>query len=165
MVKKCGIALYADDPVLYTANTNFDRAVGNLQEDINSLNTWCQNNGIMANTDKTKVMVFGSSKVVSKVPQPKIMLNNVPLEVVSVHKYLGISLDSQLSYNLHANKFISSVTPKLKQFQQMRSFLNTKAALIVYKNMLLPMLEYGDVFLSAASNIIGAACKLSKTKG
>ena len=40
---------------------------------------------------------------------------------------------------------------KLKQFQRMRSFLNVKAAVLVYKSMLLPILEYGDVFLSAAS--------------
>ena len=33
----------------------------------------------------------------------------------------------------------------------MRKFLNTKAALLVYKSMLLPMLEYGDIFLSAAT--------------
>ena len=51
----------------------------------------------------------------------------------------------------------------------MRSFLNTKAALLVYKSMLLPILEYGDVFLSAASGINkkhlqnkGLCCALNK---
>ena len=29
----------------------------------------------------------------------------------------------------------------------MRSFLREKAALLIYKNMLLPMLEYGDIIL------------------
>ena len=31
--------------------------------------------------------------------------------------------------------------------------VSPKAALMVYKNMLLPMLEYGDVFLSATTNV------------
>ena len=33
----------------------------------------------------------------------------------------------------------------------MRYFLNTKAALLVYKNMILPMLEYGDIFMVGAT--------------
>ena len=165
VIKKCKIALYADDTVLYTSNVNYDRAVDNLQEDIRSLNTWCQNNGILANTDKTKVMVFGSPRVVSNVSEPNIVLDNIPLEVVSGYRYLGVSLDCQLSYNVHVNKLIGSVSAKLKQFRRMRSFLNTNAALKVYKNMLLPMLEYGDIFLSAASNINRSRLQVIQNKG
>ena len=33
----------------------------------------------------------------------------------------------------------------------MRMFLNTKAAMLVYKNMILPILEYGHIFITAAS--------------
>ena len=33
----------------------------------------------------------------------------------------------------------------------MRSFLNTKEATHVYKNMILPVIEYGDVFLVGAT--------------
>ena len=43
-----------------------------------------------------------------------------------------------------------STSGKLKQFQRMRGFLNKKAAIMVYKKRLLPILEYGDVFLTAA---------------
>ena len=165
VVKNCEVAMYADDTVIYTADVNVDRAISNLQGDINSLNMWCKRNGIMANTDKTKVMTFGSPKVLSKVPAPKVVMNGVVLESVSVYKYLGISLDNQLSYNLHVNKLIGSVTAKLKQFQRMRSFLNTKAALMVYKNMMLPMLEYGDIFLSATSVINRKRLQVLQNKG
>ena len=47
----------------------------------------------------------------------------------------------------------------------MRSFLNTNAALKVYKNMLLPMLEYRDIFLSAASNINRSCLQVIQNKG
>ena len=33
----------------------------------------------------------------------------------------------------------------------MRGFLSTKAALMVYKGMILPIIEYGDIFLASAS--------------
>ena len=35
----------------------------------------------------------------------------------------------------------------------MRDFLTTDASTLVYKNMILPILEYGDVFLTAASKV------------
>ena len=123
------------------------------QTDINALNLWCSHNGILANTDKTKIMVFGSTNALNRVLQPIINLDNIPLQVVTAYKYLGITHDNQLSYNSHVARLISTVTTKMKQFRRMRGFLSTKAALMVYKNMLLPMLEYGDVFLSATTNV------------
>ena len=151
LVKSCRIAMYADDTVLYTANKDFGKSVSDLQADLNLLSHWCDLNGIKANTDKTKIMVFGSQSVQNKLPPFTIRLGDTPLQSVLSYKYLGITLDTQLNYNLHMNRVIGSVTSKLKQFQRMRSFLNTKAALMVYKNMLLPILEYGDVFTIAAS--------------
>ena len=49
IVRNCEVTLYADD------------SISKMQEDINSLSNWCSTNGIMANTGKTKVMVFGTS--------------------------------------------------------------------------------------------------------
>ena len=75
----------------------------------------------------------------------------MPLQIVSSYKYLGVTVDCQLNYNLHVNKIVATVSGKLKQFQRMRGFLNGKAALFVYKSMLLPILEYGDIFLSSTT--------------
>ena len=60
VIKNCGIALYADDTVLYSADKKFISSVTKVQEDLNAVSSWCHSNGIMLNTDKTKVMVFGS---------------------------------------------------------------------------------------------------------
>ena len=119
----------------------------------------------MAYTGKTKVMVFGTSNMLGKLPHFDIALNNTPLQIVTAYKYLGITLDSQLTFNQHITRTIGIVTAKLKQFQRMRSFLNTKAALMVYKNMLLPILEFGDVFLSAATCLNRKKLQILQNKG
>ena len=150
-VKNCEIALYADDTVLYTANENFNKSVNLMQQDINALSNWCNVNGIMANTDKTKVMVYGSSSKLQNTPDFELKFDQIPLQKVLSYKYLGLNLDNQLKFNIHVNRLVASVSSKLKQFQCMRGFLDTKAALLVYKSMLLPVLEYGDVFLTAAT--------------
>ena len=150
-INKCQIALYTDDTVLYVANKDPSKSITSLRQDVDAISTWCQNNGIRANTEKTKVMVFGSRKAIEKVPEFEIKMNAAPLQSVLSYKYLGVTLDSQLTYKLQIKRIISSVSGKLKQFQRMRSFFSKKAAILVYKSMLLPILEYGDVFLSAAS--------------
>ena len=130
-LKNCEYALYADDTVLYTANAHFADSISKLQGDINLLAEWCSRNGVSVNTEKTQIMTFGQPKMLKSIPTFDIRCNNAPLKAVSSYKYLGMTLDAQLNYNLHVNKMISSVSGKLKQFQRMRSFLNTKAAILV----------------------------------
>ena len=151
IVKNCKIAMYADDTVMYTSNRNFDVSVKNLQDDVNSLSKWCETNGIKVNTDKTKVMIFGSKFSLAGISPFEIKIEGVALQTVSSYKYLGLTLDAQLNYNLHMSKLIGSVAGKIKQFQRMRTFLSNKAALMVYKGTILPILEYGNIFFSAAS--------------
>ena len=150
-VKHCKVALYADDTVLYTASKSFGSALSRMQEDLNSITSWCKMNSISANTDKSKVMVLGSKHSLNALPPFEVKLDGNVLQSVCSYKYLGVTIDSQLNYNLHMNRIIASVSAKLKQFQRMRFFLNIKAALLVYKCMLLPILEYGDIFLSATT--------------
>ena len=164
-VKNCEVALYADDTVLFTANRDFDVSINSLQEDINALAGWCCNNGIRANTEKTKVMVFGSPNKLKKLQEFQITFGTALLQTVTSYKYLGVTLDGQLNYNLHVNKIIGSVTSKLRQFKRMRTFLNTKAAILVYKSMLLPILEYGDVFLSASTDVNKRRLQILQNKG
>ena len=151
MVKHCKVAMYADDTVLYLANMNFVNTVNHMQEDMISISNWCTQNGIHMNVDKTCSMLFGNLKRVRDLPPFEVKVEGEVLKWVNCYKYLGITLDSQLNYNKHIQKIISGVSQKLKQFRHMRFFLDVKAATLVYKNMILPMIEYGDMFLTGAT--------------
>ena len=85
----CKIALYADDTVLYTANKNFNDSMLQLQKDMNALSAWCINNGITANTEKTKIMIFGSTTKVKDLPEVNILFDHTPIQLVSSYKYLN----------------------------------------------------------------------------
>ena len=98
-------------------------------------------------------MVFGSLKKVRELPDFEIQLGNIPLQRVNSYKYLGFTLDPQLKLDRHVQNTVNIVSGKLYQFRRMRSFLNEEAALLVYKNMLLPMLEYGDIIINGITSI------------
>ena len=136
-----------------------------MQQDVNALSQWCLVNGIKMNVEKTKIMTFGSSKKLESIPVPEIKVDGLPLSTVSHYKYLGMTLDTQLNYNKHVQKIIANVTGKLKQFRRMRSFLDTNAATMVYKNMILPLMEYGDIFLTGTSLINRKRLQVLQNKG
>ena len=161
----CRVAQYADDTALYVSNIDFRTSVARMQNDLNILSGWCKDNGIMANTDKTKVMLFGGTRIVQNLPNFELKVDNVVLNLVDTYNYLGITLDSQLNFGKHIKKVITKVSGKLNQFRRMRCFLNEKAALRVYKNMLLPVLEYGDILYTGMTKANKKKLQILQNKG
>ena len=151
IIEHCEIALYADDTVLYLVDRDFGNSIGKMRKDIGALSNWCIAEGINMNSDKTKLMVFGSLKQLTQIPAINIQVEGSLIKKVPNYKYLGVTLDGNLNYCKHVNKTIAAASQKFKQFRRMRSFLNTKAATLVYKNMILPIIEYGDIFLVGAT--------------
>ena len=54
VITKSKFTLYADDTVIYSSSKNLDRAIKNVQHDLNELMDWCKMNGIFINPNKTK---------------------------------------------------------------------------------------------------------------
>ena len=72
------------------------------------------------------------------------------IKQVTTYKYLGVVLDETLSYNNHASKTIKSASHKLSLLRRVRPLLTTEAALQIYKSMILPVIEYGNILYDTA---------------
>ena len=57
-------------------------------------------------------------------------------------KYLGVVLDSSLSFNLNIDHMKKKVSKTLGMFSRIRSSLTTEASIRLYKSMILPNLKY-----------------------
>ena len=150
IVNKCNVTQYADDTVLYSTGKSLNLALKDMQQSLKSLERWCNTNGIYVNLNKTRFMLFGSKMTLAKVQHEEVnlLINKHPITRVHSYCYLGITLDEQLNFELHAQQTIRKVKNKHVQLRSMRYFLNKKSALMIYKNMILPILEYGDNFAS-----------------
>ena len=87
--------LYADDSVIYESASTFDQACQMVKEHLARVND-------ILDASKTKSMYFS--------PRPPDSTENIRIEVsgnvieyVNVYKYLGIQLDSKLSFNNQFN--------------------------------------------------------------
>ena len=103
---KCKVLLYADDIVLYHSKSDSALLQSEIQADINKIYSFSTANKLLANTLKTKFMLFKAS---SNSPDIKLNLNNEDIECVKEFKYLGLTIDNQLSFKTH----ILNITKKL----------------------------------------------------
>ena len=96
-------------------------------------------------------MTFGAGNKLRQSRIPDFYLNDTRLEHVSNYKYLGITLDSKLTYNKHVNTVIRTTSHKAYCLSKIRKYLTVKASLIIYKTTIIPYFDYGDFVYEAAN--------------
>lgn len=101
--------LYADDMKLFMPISSIDDS-NKFQEDLNSLEDWCNNNQLFLNIGKCKVMTYHRSRVSSEY---NYYINNTMLERVHSMLDLGVLFDKKLSFNDHITLKISKAKAML----------------------------------------------------
>ena len=92
------IDLYADDTTLYDIQLNKQTLESNLQKSLTLLSTWCKENGILLNTDKTKVKLITSRQKRSTMENSSLLLkyNDLDLKLTNTDKILGVHINENL---------------------------------------------------------------------
>lgn len=145
--------LFADDTVIFHSSDKFDVSFNKLQTDLNLLHNWCRLNKLEVNASKTKLSYF-TSKFLNSTTKPykKLILGHSPLDYVSEYKYLGLTIYTKLNFKKHLVNTLKSVSHKAYQLNKIRHSLSAKTALQSYKTMILPIIDYGDIFLQNKSS-------------
>ena len=152
------LKMYADDTVVYTSGNSVDEVKSTLQLCMDYVYNWCFSNRLYMNMKKTKVMWFQNTDK-STFPDVKYTINvdgNVLSRVYS-YQYLGVELDTLLSYDKHLESVVNKTMQKLFVFRKIRRFISEKTAITVYKQMILPLLEYCNILFNS-----GKKTKLEK---
>ena len=145
------IQLYADDTVIFIEGKEECEIQDKLQFLLNIFSHWCKENKLSINADKTKFVCFGTKQRIKKCRNIKVALLNTFIQQVPSYKYLGVSLDSNLTFNLQIQMTYKKVSHKLYVLSKIRQFLNTKSAILIYKSMILPYFDYGDIIYMFSS--------------
>lgn len=97
---------FADDTMIYSTSMNMNHAITKIQKHINTITPWLQDWKLTLNTNKSIAMKFGKNLKSTKF----IKINNTDIPWSSTTKYLGVTLDSRLTFSKH----ISDITNKAK---------------------------------------------------
>lgn len=133
------IRLFADDALMYRTINNPDDA-SKLQEDLDKLQRWEDMWQMAFNPDKCEVLRLTQKK--NNIIRHNYTIHGHTLQTVDQAKYLGITLDSKLSFNPHIDNIC-------KKANRTRAFVhrNTKncprhVKIAAYHTLIRPQLEY-----------------------
>ena len=134
--------MYADDTTVYTTGKCPTQvAQCQLTNELEHLSTWCQANHLRINSAKTTAM-FLCRGGVQRCGSAKIYLEGHPLENKSVTDYLGVTIDSQLTFRQHVARVTSKAYGALKTLCHVKASLPTVTRILLYRTLILPHLEH-----------------------
>lgn len=153
---------YADDITVIVSGTH-DATVGDQMQNALKLTwEWCEYEGLSINPTKTTIVPFTRRRNLNL---PTLNIKNIEVPFREEVKYLGITLDRQLTWNPHLET-ISKKAVKLvwasKQLLGKSWGLSPKMSMWIYKQMILPGILYGSVIWWEKTTKKTAQQKLSK---
>jgi hypothetical protein len=145
---------FADD---HTVETNFkasngltndeELAIDTLENALQNIKSWMSSNRLKMNDAKTEFILLGSKQQLNKCVSKEINVNGVGVERSSLVKYLGISLDDQVSFKQHINNKCSIAMGNLMRVKQIRKHLSIGACHTLVKGIVISHLDYGNSIL------------------
>ena len=92
-------------------------------------------------------MVFGTAHTLSNISEDtvKLKVNDTDIELMETCKYLGVYLDSKLNFRRHIEYLTHRAMDRLCMLGKMRMFVTHETSLKMYKSLLVPILDYGDM--------------------
>ena len=102
---------YVDDVSI--ASVSSDPNNVNLQNALGVLDVWCNTNGMLINTDKTKEMIVYFGRNYSDRDLKVLTCGGKHIERVDVFKLLGVIISSDLTWKAHVSFIISKACKRL----------------------------------------------------
>ena len=93
----CDLCLYADDSMLQISGQDVKQIEKDLEKQMREISKWLQANRLSIHLGKTDSILFGSECKLKKVSKMKISCNNIEIEAKSSAKYLGVTLDEDMT--------------------------------------------------------------------
>ena len=96
--------------MIFDSDPNIENVYNRMQLSLDVFGMWCLQNKLTVNTGKTKIMAFTASKQKLTGLDINLFLNDVKLMVVPSYKYLGVTLDPHLKYDLHVKHQLKTIS-------------------------------------------------------
>jgi hypothetical protein len=133
--------LYADDTNLLISGKNLTQTIHLLNQELNKIHSWLQTNKLSINLTKTNYIIFSTNKGHPNLPCVKI--NNTPITQVHQSKFLGITIDSKLTWKPHIELIKSKISKQIGILCRIRHSVPHFILKTLYNSLILPHLSYG----------------------
>ena len=127
------LLLYADDSCILVSGQNKCQIEQALSQDLNEVSQWLIDNKLSLHLGKTESILFGTKHKLRSNPRLNIICNDTVIEPTSAVKYLGASIDQNLSFVNMAQSVVKKSNSRLKFLYRKSEYLtqHTKKLLVM----------------------------------
>ena len=119
--------LYADDTSVVIYGKDMASIITTLNQELYKLSTWLKANKLSLNTDKTYYIIFHRARIKLKDNEYPIIMNNSLLSNIETHTYLGVILDSKMSWIQHIAYVKNKVSKGIGIMFKARTYLDRRS--------------------------------------
>lgn len=159
------VRLFADDTKLY-GKADSKESCQNLQKDIDALEEWASESLMKFHPKKCKVLRIGTGHAEYEYTMKgdDYPRTAAKLEFVDSEKDLGIITDKKLSFEDHINTKIASADRVVGMIMRSFRYMTKDMFNHLYKSMVRPIIEYGNVIWQPTVDEIGLTKKIEKVQ-
>ena len=124
--------MYADDTTLLSTLDNFN---GNQSTN---------QNAIQINAEFTKIVdVCSKQRILKSTEIPNVIINHIPIERVTYFKFLGVIIDSNVTWSHHINHISNKLSRICGVLSILKHYVPVLILKIIYNSLFLSHLNYG----------------------
>lgn len=137
------MVLFADDSTAVIKCTNKNDYEQDINTALQNIINWLHNNNLVINLNKTKIMHFHQR---SEHPNVHIDYHGCNIEEANEAKFLGIVIDSKLTWKPHIEVLCKKLSKSAYALFQLSKKVNSQALLTAYHGLVASVLRYGIIF-------------------
>ena len=154
--------LFADDTNIFLSGRSLNEMITTMNEELQKIVVWLQANRLSLNVKKTHYIIFRSNRRLAHCDN-SLFIDNKAIEAVEYTKFLGVTIDSQLSWQKHISVVKGKVARGLGIICKARKSLNKKSLITLYYSIMYPHFTYCiEVWGKASAIHIDSLFKLQK---
>ena len=140
--------LFADDTSIILANNNLKELESLVNRELGNVNEWLKVNKLSLNIKKSNFVIFRPrQKNIPFIPRIRIFdpVTNTcaNLEMKDYVKYLGLMIDSNLSWKYHIEAICHKISKSVGIIAKIRHYVPRRVLLSIYNSLIVPYITYG----------------------
>ena len=144
--------LFADDTSLSLSDDNYDRLVERINVELSAVHVWLSRNRLSLNISKTFAMIFTRRGHAVGNGNP-ISLNSINVKIRNEGKYLGVIIDSNLSFGSHIGSVCGKVAKTAGVLFKLSRYVPTYVLVDLYYSLVYPCLIYCITVWGGAADV------------
>jgi hypothetical protein len=141
---------FADDTTIYLKGDDRHSLTNQMNDDLLSLQKWCDSNSLKINTSKTNFMVFNERRNNTQ-PQYSVQMGQDYIERVASFKLLGIWIDDKLNWQTHINHINGKLSQGLFALRRVKHYTNQSTLQNIFHALIQSHLQYGIIVWGKAA--------------